>query len=129
MKDTVKATVSIKAESIAALTNALESIAERATMQIVASASVATSISIEADDASDLSDALSAIARACGLCEGIEVTAKAPMAAWDGRRLDPTPMERMINAAAQTPGEKAMDWLIAREQRGAGDENLFDEDA
>lgn len=47
-KETVKATVSIKAESMAALTNALESIAERATMQIVVNASVATSIATRA---------------------------------------------------------------------------------
>jgi hypothetical protein len=98
-KDTFKATVSIKAESMYALTNALESIAERATMQIVVGASVSTSISIESDDADDLSTALSAIAHAVGLCEDIESSVKAPMAAWDGRRLDPTPMERMINEA------------------------------
>lgn len=99
--ETVKATISIKAESMYALTNALESIAERATMQIVTGASVTTSIALEADDADDLSDALSAIARACSLCEGIEASAKAPMSAWDGRRLDPTPMERMINEAVK----------------------------
>lgn len=99
-KDTVKATVSLKAESMYALTNALESIAERATMQIVLGATVSVSIAIESDDADDLSDALSAIARAVSLCEGIEASAKAPMTAWNGRRLDATPMERMINDAA-----------------------------
>lgn len=99
-KDTVKATVSLKAESMSALTNALESIAERATMQIVLGANVSVSIAIESDDADDLSDALSAIARAVSLCEGIEASAKAPMTAWNGRRLDATPMERMINGAA-----------------------------
>lgn len=98
-KETVKATVSIKAESMSDLTNALESIAERATMQIVVGASVSVSIVIESDDADDLSEALSAIARAVSLCEGIEASAKAPMTAWHGRRLDPTPMERMIDAA------------------------------
>ncbi len=95
--ETIKATVSIKAESMYALTNALESIAERATMQIVASAAVSISISIEAEDADDLSDALSAIARAVALCDGIEASAKAPMTAWNGRRLDATPMERYID--------------------------------
>lgn len=98
-KDTLKATVSIKAESMYALTNALESIAERATMQIVTGAGVSTSISLEADDADDLSEALGAIAHAVSLCEGIEASAKAPMTAWHGRRLDPTPMERMIDQA------------------------------
>ena len=95
----LKATVSIKAESMYALTNALESIAERATMQIVIGAAVTTSISIESDDANDLSEALSAIAKAVSLCDGIEASAKAPMTAWHGRRLDPTPMERMIDEA------------------------------
>ena len=94
--DVVKATVSVRAESMYALNNALESIAERATMQIVTSAAVSMSISIEADDADDLSDALSAIARAVALCDGIEASAKAPMTAWNGRRLDSTPMERYI---------------------------------
>lgn len=97
--ETVKATVSIKAESMYALTNALESIAERATMQIVVGASVSTSISLEADDAGDLSDAIGAIAHAVSLCEGVEASAKAPLTSWHNRRLDPTPMERMIDAA------------------------------
>ena len=97
--ETVKATVSIRAESMYALTNALESIAERATMQIVASAAVSTSISIDADDADDLSEALGAIAQAIGYSDGVECKIAAPGAVWHGRRLDLTPMERAINSA------------------------------
>ena len=99
--ETIKATVSIRAESMYALTNALESIAERATMQIVAGAAVSTSISIEGDDAEDVQEALGAIAWAIEICEGAECKINAPGTVWHGRRLDPTPMERLINSAVR----------------------------
>ena len=108
----MKATIAIKAESLDALMAALEQIADRATMQIVSGASVSTSLGIESEDADDLAEALSAVAGALGRCDGIESTVKAPMAAWDGRRLDATPMERMIAAADESPeklrGERAL---------------------
>jgi hypothetical protein len=39
-----------------------------------------------------------------------------------------TPMDRAWADDESTSGEKVLDWLVAREQRGAGDENLFDDE-
>lgn len=41
-----------------------------------------------------------------------------------------TPMDRAGWEAGKTTGERVLDFLVAREQRaGAGDENLFDDEA
>lgn len=101
MKDKIKSSVSIKADSMRDLTIALEEIAVRANFAIVLSASVSTSIAIEADDADDLRDALTEIANAIDVSEGVEGSIKAPHGVWTGRTqlAGPTPMERMINQA------------------------------
>lgn len=99
MKDTHKATISLKAESLAALVEVLDRIAVDAQMQIVQNANVSTSIVIEADDISDLIDALGDVAGAVARSDGVEAKIAAPATAWDGRRIDLTPMEKMINEA------------------------------
>lgn len=95
----LKVTITIKAESLIDLVNALTRIAEEASMLIVQSATVSTSLAIEAKDTDDLADALSDVARAVAASEGVEAKISAPATVWHGRRLDPTPMERMINLA------------------------------
>jgi len=108
--ETHKANITIKAESLSALVEALDRIAVAANMQIVQNATVSTSIAIEADDISDLITALGDVAGAVARSDGVEASIKAPATAWDGRRIDLTPMEKMINRAV-----------------GAGDENLFED--
>lgn len=98
-KETIKATISLKADSMMDLSNALQAIAERANMRIVQSATVSTSISLDSEDLSDLIMALSDIASAVEASDGVECKVSAPGSAWHNRRLDPTPMERMINEA------------------------------
>lgn len=134
-EQTFKATITIKAESLAALVEALDRIAVDAQMQLVQQATVSTSLAIEADDMSDLITALGDIAGAVARSEGIEAKVSAPMTAWHDRRIDPTPMERMINDAsdlfpgkAKSGGEKVLDWLVDRELKHAGDENLFEDE-
>ena len=99
MKDTHKATISLKAESLIDLTNALTRIAEDAGMIIVQNAAVSTSIAIEADDLDDLVTALGDVTGAVEQSEGVECKVSAPGSTWHNRRLDPTPMERMIRNA------------------------------
>lgn len=98
-KETVKASISLKAESLLALVDALTRIAEDAGMVIVQHATVTTSIAINADDLDDLVTALGDVARAVSVSEGVEAKISAPATVWHGRRLDLTPMERMINSA------------------------------
>jgi len=100
-KEVIKATVSIKAESLGSLQNLLETIAERAGMTIVADASMSTSMAIESVDSDDLRDALTEIARAVAHSDGCEAKIAAPAEVWTGRAVvaGPTPMERMINQA------------------------------
>jgi hypothetical protein len=98
-KETIKATIAIKASSMRELVEALQNIADEASMQIVQRASVSTSIAIEADDIDDLRDALGAITGALSSSDEVECKVSAPGAVWHGRRLDPTPMERYINSA------------------------------
>ncbi len=96
--ETVKATISLRASSLIALTEALQRIAEDAGMQIVMHASVTTSISLEADDLSDLSLAIGDIAGAIERSEDVECKVSAPGSVWHRQRLDPTPMERYIDS-------------------------------
>lgn len=98
-KETHKATISLKAESLVALTQALEQIAQDAGMQIVMNANVSTSIALEADDLDDLGLAISDIASAVARSDGVECKVSAPGSVWHQRRLDATPMERMISQA------------------------------
>lgn len=98
MKDTIKASIAIKAESLPALVRALTRIADEG-MTIVQGAAVSTSISLESADIDDLDFALRCIAKALGRFDDVEASIKAPATVWDGRRLDPTPMEVAINAA------------------------------
>ena len=101
MKDLVKATISIKAESLSAHQGLLETIAERAGMTIVADATLTTSMAIESSDTDDLRDALTEIAKAIQISDGVEAKIAAPSEVWQGRTTvaGPTPMERMINQA------------------------------
>lgn len=92
-----KATISLRAESLLALTQALEQIAQDAGMQIVMSATVTTGIALEADDVDDLGLAISDIAGAVARSEGVECKVSAPGSVWHQRRLDSTPMERYID--------------------------------
>lgn len=94
-----KATITLKAESLGALLNAIEAIAEQAGMTIVANATVSTSIAIESEDLDDLVTALGDVTAAVAASDGVECKVSAPGSAWHGRRLDLTPMERMINSA------------------------------
>lgn len=96
-KDTTKATISLKAESLSDLIAALEAIALDAGMQIVMQATVSTSIVLEADDLSDLGTAIGDIAGAVNRSEGVECKVSAPGSVWHLARLDPTPMEAYIN--------------------------------
>lgn len=100
-KETHKASISLKAESLLALVDALTRIAEDAGMVIVQHATVTTSIAIEADDLDDLVTALGDVTGAVERSEGVECKVSAPGSAWHGRRLDLTPMERMINNATE----------------------------
>jgi hypothetical protein len=100
-KETTKATISLKAESLTDLIAALEAIALDAGMQIVMQANVSTSIALEAEDLSDLGTAIGDIAGAVGRTEGVECKVSAPGSVWHLARLDPTPMERMINEATR----------------------------
>ena len=103
-KETTKATISLKAESLTALIAALEQIALDAGMQIVMQANVTTSLALECDDLDDLGLAIGDIAGAVGRSEGVECKVSAPGSVWHRQRLDPTPMERMINqVTAQEP--------------------------
>lgn len=95
--ETVKATISLKAESLVALTEALQRIAENAGMQIVMHANVTTSIALEADDLSDLGLAIGDIAGAVERIDDVECKVSAPGSVWHLTRLDPTPMEAYIN--------------------------------
>ena len=95
--ETHKAAVNLKAESLAALISSLEQIALDAGMQIVMSASITTSIALEAEDLDDLSLAIGDIAGAVGRSDGVECKVSAPGSVWDRRRLDSTPMERYID--------------------------------
>lgn len=96
--ETIKASVSIKAESMPALVRALTRIADEG-MTIIQSAAVSTTISLESGDIDDLDFALRCIAKALGKSDDVTAKISAPATIWDGRRLDPTPMERAINAA------------------------------
>jgi len=96
-KETTKATISLKAESLSDLIDALEAIAQDAGMQIVMQATVSTSIALEADDISDLGTAIGDIAAAVNRSEGVECKVSAPGSVWHLARLDPTPMEAYIN--------------------------------
>lgn len=98
--ETHKATVSLKG-NLHDLVNALARIADEFGGLLVQNAAVSTSITIEADDLDDLIDALGDVAGAVELSEGVECKVSAPGAAWHGRRLDLTPMERMINQAVE----------------------------
>jgi len=98
-KETTKATITFKAESLAALIEALERIALDANMRIVMQANVSTSMALESEDESDLGLAISDIASAVAKVEGVECKISAPGSVWHGRRIDPTPMERMISQA------------------------------
>lgn len=98
-KETHKASISLKADSLIDLTNALTRIAEDAGMIIVQNATVTTSIAIDADDLDDLVTALGDVTGAVEKSEGVECKVSAPGSAWHNRRLDLTPMERMINGA------------------------------
>jgi transcriptional regulatory protein LevR len=98
-KDVTKATVAIKAESLASLIEALERIAEEANMRIVQNANVSTSIALESEDDSDLGLAISDIASAINRTVGVECKVSAPGSVWHERRIDPTPMEVLINRA------------------------------
>lgn len=98
-KETHKASISLKADSLIDLTNALTRIAEDAGMIIVQHATVTTSIAIEADDLDDLVTALGDVTGAVERSEGVECKVSAPGSAWHNRRLDLTPMERMINGS------------------------------
>ena len=95
--ETVKATINLKAESLLALTEALQRIAEDAGMQIVMHANVTTSIALEADDLSDLGLAIGDIASAVERSPDVECKVSAPGSVWHLARLDLTPMEKMIN--------------------------------
>ncbi len=106
-KDTTKATISLKAESLSDLIDALEAIAQDAGMQIVMQATVSTSIALEADDISDLGTAIGDIAQAIDRLDGLECKVSAPGSVWHLARLDPTPMERMINSV--TISDQVMD--------------------
>jgi len=103
-KDTTKATISIKADTLDMLITALDKIARDAGSQIVMRSSVSTTITLEADDASDIGTSIGDIAGALDRVIGIECKVSAPGSVWHLARLDPTPMERMINSAtAQEP--------------------------
>ena len=99
MTDTFKATIAIKAETLRDLTDALQSIGESANVSFVLNATISTSIAIEADEADDLRLALDGIAEALEDAEGVQATVKAPANVYARRRLDATPMERMIRRA------------------------------
>lgn len=99
--ETIKATVSLKAESLVDLVNALTRIAEDAGMVIVQQANVTTSIAIETDDISDLVTALGDVTGAIERSEGVECKVSAPGSAWHGRRLDATPMELYLNGIGE----------------------------
>lgn len=100
-KDTHKATIALKADSIRMMTDALDAIAIQSNIIIVINASISTSITIEADDLSDLVTALGDVTGAVEASEGVECKVSAPGSAWHNRRLDLTPMERMINSAVE----------------------------
>jgi hypothetical protein len=95
----IKASISLKAASLVDLVNALTRIAEQASMVVVQNATIATSIAIETSDLDDLVTALGDVTAAVKASEGVECKVSAPGSAWHGRRLDLTPMERMINSA------------------------------
>jgi hypothetical protein len=95
----IKASISLKADSLVDLVNALQAIAEQAGMVIVQNATVSTAIAIETSDLDDLVSALGDVTAAVEASEGVECKVSAPGSAWHGRRLDLTPMERMINSA------------------------------
>jgi len=98
-KDVTKATVAIKADSMGCLIAALEQIANEANMSIVMNANVSTSIALESEDDSDLGLAISCIASAINRTVGVECKVSAPGSVWHERRIDPTPMEVLINKA------------------------------
>jgi hypothetical protein len=100
-KDVVKASITLKAESLPFLIEALTRIAEDANMLIVMQATITTALAIESEDASDLGLAISDIAGAVERTDGVECKVSAPGSVWHGMRLDPTPMERMINQATE----------------------------
>ena len=97
-KETIKASVTIKAESLYTLTHALRQIMD-VNIQCVTNATISTSISIESTDSDDLRDALTDIARAIAVSEGVEAKIAAPAEVWTGRAVvaGPTPMESYIN--------------------------------
>lgn len=97
-KDTHKATISLKG-NLHDLVNALARISDEFGNQIIETANVSVSIGVEADDLSDLVTALGDVTGAVEASEGVECKVSAPGSAWHNRRLDPTPMERMINSA------------------------------
>ncbi len=99
MADKFKASITLKSDSLIALTEALQRIAEDAGMQIVMHANVTTSIALEADDLDDLALAIGDIAGAVERSEDVECKVSAPGSVWHRQRLDPTPMEKMINQA------------------------------
>ena len=97
-KESIKANISLKCESLIALIEALQQIAQDAGMQIVMQANVTTSIALECDDLDDLSLAIGDIAGAVGRSDGVECKVSAPGSAWDRRRLDSTLMEHYIDS-------------------------------
>lgn len=99
MSDTLKTTISIKAESLHDLTNALARMADEFGGQIVRDAKVSTTMTLEAEDLDDLRDAIGDVVAAISASEGVEAKVSADSSIWANRRLDPTPMERMINRA------------------------------
>lgn len=95
----IKASIALKADSLIDLCNALQAIAEQAGMIIVQDATISTSIAIETSDLDDLVSALGDVTAAVEASDGVECKVSAPGSAWHNRRLDLTPMERMINSA------------------------------
>lgn len=99
-KETIKASITIKAESIQQLIDALWRMADESG-QIVQDATVSASIKLEANDASDLFDAINDVQRGVAMSDGVESQISMPGSAWDGKRAGgPTPMERYINQAS-----------------------------
>jgi hypothetical protein len=98
--DTHKATITLKAETLGDLNEALDAIANASGNTFAVKATISTTITVEAGALSDLGLILDGIATAVAF-SAVEVTAKAPLAAYRQRRLDATPMERAIHEASE----------------------------
>lgn len=95
--ETIKATISIKAETMQQLIDMLQRAADEGA-QLVQNAGVSTSIKLEAFDAGDLSEAISDVLHAVNTSDGVTANVNAPHTVWDGRRAAGlTPMEQYIN--------------------------------